>query len=120
MITKVDKEKLIKKFRIHDSDTGSSNIQVAILTKEIQLLTDHLKKHKKDYSSRRGLIGKINERRKLLRYLEKVDLESFEMLVKKLKIRLPKKVAKIKLSRRAKDRKEAEAAKREEAAKAQK
>lgn len=93
MITKEDKEKVIKKFRIHPTDTGSSNIQIAILTKEVELLTEHLQKHKKDHSSRRGLIRKINERRKLLKYLENTDEETFIMLVKKLKIRLPKKVA---------------------------
>ncbi len=90
MISKDDKEKIIKKYRIHPTDTGSSNIQIAILTKEIELLTDHLKKHKKDHSSRRGLIRKINERRKLMKYLEKSDADGFATLVKKLKIRMPK------------------------------
>ncbi|TSC56767.1 MAG: small subunit ribosomal protein S15 [Parcubacteria group bacterium Gr01-1014_18] len=86
------KEKIMKKYRTHDKDTGSANIQIAILTEEIKMLTEHLQKHKKDFSSRRGLVGKISERRKLLRYLEKHEPENHESLVKKLKIRIPKKI----------------------------
>jgi small subunit ribosomal protein S15 len=87
MLSKEKKEKIIKKFRIHPNDTGSSNIQVAILTEEIKQLTEHLKNHKKDFSSRRGLIMKINERRKLLKYLLKSDPVSYKKLVKKLGIK---------------------------------
>ncbi len=88
MLDKDLKDKIIKKYKIHDKDTGSSNIQIAILTEEIKMLTDHLKKHRKDFSSRRGLIGKVNERRALLSYLKKTDPKSFEDLSKKLKIKL--------------------------------
>ena len=59
MMTKKDKEKLIKKFRTHDTDTGSPQVQIAILTEEIKQLTDHLKMHKHDFSSRRGLLKKV-------------------------------------------------------------
>ena len=65
------KEKIIKKFRVHDTDTGSTQVQIAILTEEIKELTEHLKQHKHDYSSRRGLLKKVGERRKLLKYLQK-------------------------------------------------
>ena len=63
------KQRVIKKFRTHDTDTGSAQIQIAILSEEINLLAEHLKEHKKDFSSRRGLIKKVNERRKLPNYL---------------------------------------------------
>lgn len=87
MLPKDIKDKLIKKFRIHPTDTGSSNIQIAILTEEIKMLTQHLKKHKKDHSSRRGLLMKVNERRRLLKYLFKTDAESYYALIKKLGIK---------------------------------
>lgn len=88
MLDKRLKDQIIRKFKIHDKDTGSSNIQIGILTKEIELLTEHLKKHRKDHSSRRGLIGKVNERRALLSYLRKSDPQCFEDLTKKLKLKL--------------------------------
>lgn len=81
------KQKIIKKFRTHDKDTGSSQIQVAILTEEIKLLTDHLKEHKKDFSSRRGLIKKVNERRKLMNYLRQTEYNNYVDLSKKLKLK---------------------------------
>jgi len=81
------KARIIKKFRTHDTDTGSSNIQIAILTEEIKLLTDHLKEHKKDFSSRRGLIKKVNERRKLLTYLRSTEYDGYVTLSKKLKMK---------------------------------
>ncbi len=86
-LSKEDKDKIIKKFRVHDSDTGSSEVQIAILTAEIDQLTGHLKQHKHDYSSRRGLIGKVQERRKLLQYLKRENQANFEKLVKALKIK---------------------------------
>ncbi|MFC1663509.1 30S ribosomal protein S15, partial [Patescibacteria group bacterium] len=64
------KESIIKKFKTHASDTGSTEVQIAILTEEINQLTDHLKSHKKDYSSRRGLLRKVGQRRRLLNYLQ--------------------------------------------------
>ena len=75
---------------MHENDTGSSEVQIALLTEEIKSLTKHLKEHKKDFSSRRGLLRKVAERRRLLRYLEKDNLESFDELVKKLKLKIKK------------------------------
>ncbi|MFW0862659.1 MAG: 30S ribosomal protein S15 [Candidatus Komeilibacteria bacterium] len=88
MLDKKKKDKLIEKFKTHDNDTGSPEVQIAILSAEITELTEHLKEHRKDFSSRRGLIRKVNQRRKLLRYLEKTDEKSFENMVKKLKIKI--------------------------------
>lgn len=90
MIDKKKKQQIIKKFAIHDNDTGSSEVQIALLSEEIKNLTEHLKNHKKDFSSRRGLLRKVSERRKLLRYLEKENLASFEELVKRLKLKIAK------------------------------
>jgi len=70
------KQKIIEKYRTHASDTGSPNVQIAILSHEVGMLTKHLKEHKKDYSSRRGLIKKVNERRRLLKYLEREDAKT--------------------------------------------
>lgn len=92
MIDKKKKAQLIKKFATHENDTGSSEVQIALLTEEIKNLTDHLKTHKKDFSSRRGLLRKVSERRKLLKYLERENSESFDDLVKKLKIKVIKKI----------------------------
>ena len=73
MLTALKKQKIIEKFRTHKSDTGSPQVQIAILTAEILDLTKHLKEHKKDFSSRRGLIKKVSERRRLLKYLDRED-----------------------------------------------
>ncbi len=88
MMDKKKKQRIIKKFGTHANDTGSAEVQIAILTEEIKELTEHLKEHRKDFSSRRGLIKKVNQRRRLLRFLEKDNKESFENLVKKLKIKI--------------------------------
>jgi small subunit ribosomal protein S15 len=85
-------EKIIKKYRVHDTDTGSPQVQIAILTEEIKNLTDHLKQHKHDYSSRRGLLKKVGERRKLLKYLQKENAEQFKELAVKLKLRIAAKL----------------------------
>lgn len=90
MLDKKKKQSLIAKFKTHANDTGSPEIQIAILTEEVRELTEHLKSHKKDFSSRRGLIRKVSLRRKLLRYLEKENEKSFDDIVKRLKIRMPK------------------------------
>ncbi len=90
MLDKKKKQSIITKFKTHANDTGSPEIQIAILTEEIRELTEHLKSHKKDFSSRRGLIRKVSLRRKLLRYLEKENEKSFDDIVKRLKIRIPK------------------------------
>lgn len=89
------KAKIIKKFRTHENDTGSTQIQIAILSHEINELTEHLKEHKKDFSSRRGLIKKVNERRKLLNYLRGTDYDEYVALSKKLKLKYtaPKMIA---------------------------
>lgn len=73
MLDAKKKQKIIEKFRTHDSDTGSPQVQTAILTEEIKELTSHLRTHKKDFSSRRGLIKKVSERRRLLTYLDRED-----------------------------------------------
>jgi small subunit ribosomal protein S15 len=87
MIDKKKKAQIIKKFAAHENDTGSSEVQIALLTEEIKNLTEHLKTHKKDFSSRRGLLRKVSERRKLLKYLQRENLEGFEDLVSKLKLK---------------------------------
>lgn len=88
MLDKRKKDALIKKYATHAGDTGSSEVQIAILTEEIRELTDHLKTHKKDFSSRRGLLRKVSQRKRLLRYLERENAESFEKLTKALKIKV--------------------------------
>jgi small subunit ribosomal protein S15 len=88
MLEKKAKEKIIKKFQVHENDTGSSQVQIAILTEEIKELTEHLKKHKHDFSSRRGLLKKVGERRKLLKYLQKENSKQFKELATKLKLKI--------------------------------
>ena len=90
MLDKTLKEKIIKKFGTHPGDTGSTEVQIALLSEEINLLLEHLKTHKKDFSSRRGLLRKVNQRRRLLRYLERESTESFDKLVKALKLKVKK------------------------------
>lgn len=92
MISKKQKQQIINKFRIHKNDTGSSQVQIAILTEEIKQLSNHLKLHKQDHSSRRGLLKKVNERRKLLKYLQKEDEKEFINLAKKLKLKIAKRM----------------------------
>lgn len=92
MLDKKAKERIIKKFRVHDTDTGSSQVQIAILTEEIKELTEHLKRHKHDFSSRRGLLKKVSERRKLLKYLQKESPEEFKDLAEKLKLKIAQKL----------------------------
>jgi len=92
MLDKKTKQKVINKFKIHATDTGSSQVQIAILTEEIKQLTEHLKKHKHDHSSRRGLLKKVSERRRLLKYLQKEDAKAFDELAKILKLKIAKKM----------------------------
>jgi len=92
MLDKKTKQKIINKFKIHETDTGSSQVQIAILTEEIKQLTEHLKKHKHDHSSRRGLLKKVSERRRLLKYLQKEDAKAFDELAKILKLKIAKKM----------------------------
>ncbi|BFD24775.1 MAG: 30S ribosomal protein S15 [Candidatus Parcubacteria bacterium] len=92
MLDKKTKEKIIKKYRVHENDTGSTQVQIAILTEEIKQLTEHLKQHKQDNSSRRGLLKKVSERRKFLKYLQKEDVEQFKELALKLKLKIADKL----------------------------
>ena len=87
MLDKQIKQKIIQKFKTHENDTGSSEVQIAILTEEINQLIGHLKTHRKDNSSRRGLLRKVNERRHLLKYLLRENAESYNNLIVKLKIK---------------------------------
>ncbi|KKT77674.1 30S ribosomal protein S15 [Candidatus Kaiserbacteria bacterium RIFCSPLOWO2_02_FULL_45_11b] len=84
MLTKRVKENVLKDNRRHDSDTGSPEAQVALLTRQIEELSTHLRKHKKDFHSRRGLLQMVADRRKHLKYLEKKDEKSYNALIKKL------------------------------------
>lgn len=90
MLTKEKKQAIIKKYQTHTGDTGSSEVQIAILSAEIDELVEHLKAHHKDHSSRRGLLRKVGERRRLLRFLKKENPASYEELVKKLKLKQAK------------------------------
>ena len=81
------KAKLVEKFRLSGNDTGSSEVKVALLSANIQALTEHLKVHKKDLHSRRGLIRMVSRRRKLLDYLKRKDLNNYQALIKELGIR---------------------------------
>jgi small subunit ribosomal protein S15 len=85
-LPKEEKEKIIKKFKTHDSDTGSAEVQIAILTAEIEEITKHLQKHKKDFSTRRGLLRKVGQRKRLLSYLKRDNLKGHEKLLKTLKL----------------------------------
>jgi len=88
MLNKKKKENIIAKYKTHASDTGSSQVQIAILTEEIKELTKHLKDHKKDFSSRRGLLKKVAERRRLLTYLRREDEKAYSELVQDLKLKV--------------------------------
>lgn len=92
MLYPKEKERIIKKFQTHDGDTGSTQVQIAILSEEVKKLGDHLRIHNKDHSSRLGLLKKIGERRRLLRYLEREDEKAFEDLVKKLRLKVSKRI----------------------------
>ena len=90
MLNAEKKKKIIKKYQVHKDDTGSTEVQLAILSAEIDELIEHLKLHAKDHSSRRGLLRKVGERRKFLRFLKKENPASYEDLVKKLKLKQAK------------------------------
>lgn len=92
MLDKKAKQRLIAKFKTHETDTGSPQVQIAILTEEIKQLIEHLKRHKQDHSSRRGLLKKVGERRRLLKYLQKEDEQAFQELAIKLKLKIAKKM----------------------------
>ncbi len=81
------KQSIISQYKTHDSDTGSSEVQIAILSERIKYLTDHFKVHVKDHHSRRGLLKLVGQRRRLLNYLKKVDIARYRTLVDSLGIR---------------------------------
>jgi small subunit ribosomal protein S15 len=81
------KQDVINEHRLHDHDTGSPEVQIALLTERINYLTEHLKEHKKDHHSRRGLLKMVGQRRGLLNYLKKIDAERYRTILVKLKLR---------------------------------
>lgn len=87
MLDKVTKEEIIKKFQREEGDTGSPEVQIAILTHRINLLNEHLKEHKNDHHSRRGLLKMVGKRRNLLRYLRNTDIDRYRELIEQLNIR---------------------------------
>jgi len=82
-----EKRSIIEKYRVHDSDTGSPEVQVAILTERINYLTEHLKTHKKDHHSRRGLLKMVGRRRALLDYLKDADIDRYRAILERLGLR---------------------------------
>ncbi len=87
MTTKAKKEDIIKKFGKEATDTGKAEVQVALLTERINELTEHLERHKKDNSSRRGLIKLVSKRRKILSYLSKTDISRYRAVLAQLSLR---------------------------------
>lgn len=87
MLTQEAKQEIMAKYAVHEGDTGSPEVQIAVLTARIQYLTDHLKEHKKDHHSRRGLLKMVGQRRSLLNYLIKVDIERYRAIIAELGIR---------------------------------
>lgn len=85
-LTKEEKQKLMSEFGLHEGDTGSPEVQIAILTEEIDRLSEHLKDHKKDNHSRRGLLQKVGKRRRLIQYLQESEPDRYDTFSKKLKI----------------------------------
>ena len=86
-LTKETKDKLIEAHKIHEKDTGSADVQIALLTERINLLTEHLQKNHKDHSSRRGLIGMVARRRRILDYLAATDVPRYQTLIQRLGLR---------------------------------
>ena len=86
-LQKDDKTSIIDEYRTHDGDTGSAEVQVALLSARINQLTEHLKQHKKDHHSRRGLLMMVGQRRRLLNYLSKKDIERYRSLISRLGLR---------------------------------
>ncbi len=81
------KKEIIEKFKTHESDTGSSEVQIALLTDRINYLTEHFKTHKKDHHSRRGLLKLVGQRRRLLKYMQHKDVSKYRSLIQSLGIR---------------------------------
>lgn len=87
VLTTDDKKEIIDRFKLHGKDTGSSEVQIALLSNRISYLTEHFKTHKKDHHSRRGLLKLVGQRRKLLNYLKRSDLTRYQQIIKELSIR---------------------------------
>ena len=87
VLTNKDKRNIIDKFKIHDKDTGSSKVQIALLTKRINDLTGHFKMHPKDHHSRRGLLKMVGQRRRFLSYIKRRDLSQYKNLIQELGLR---------------------------------
>lgn len=87
MLTKLKKQRAIKEAAIHDTDTGSSEVQISLLTKKIQSLAAHLKKNDKDKHSRRGLLSMVADRQSHMKYLEKKDMKRYNAIVRKLELK---------------------------------
>ena len=87
-LTVEQKESIIKEYRVHDNDTGSPEVQVAILTKRINDLTGHLKLHKKDHHSRRGLLKMVGQRRALLNYMRNCDMNRYRTVIQRLGLQI--------------------------------
>ena len=85
--SQLDKSSVIADFKSHDTDTGSPEVQIALLTQRISHLTEHLRTHRKDFHSRRGLIAMTSRRRKLLDYVKRHDLDKYKQLLERLKLR---------------------------------
>lgn len=86
-MTQAEKQEIMKEYALHEGDTGSPEVQIAVLTKRINDLNEHFKVHKKDHHSRRGLLKLVGHRRNLLAYLQKVDIERYRAIIQKLGIR---------------------------------
>lgn len=82
-----DKTEIIREHQAHEGDTGSSDVQIAVLTRRISDLTEHMRQHKHDYHSRRGLLKMVGKRRRLLKYVQKTDVERYRALIAKLGLR---------------------------------
>lgn len=87
MFTKEDKDKVIQKYATKKGDTGSPQVQIALLSHEIIDLSEHLRNHKKDFSSRRGLLKKVGQRRRLMRYLKKENKSGYDKIINSLKLK---------------------------------
>lgn len=87
MLTKEKRDSIVEGFRVHETDTGSPEVQVALLTERILQLTDHLRTHKKDHHSRRGLLKLVGQRRRQLAYLNKTDVERYRTVIGRLGLR---------------------------------
>ena len=87
VLVKEEKTKIIDEFKVHARDTGSAEVQIAILTERINILGEHFKHHKKDFNSRRGLLSLVGRRRRLLNYLKNKDIKKYEEILEKLNLR---------------------------------